>query len=107
LILDSRLLTDQVLDDTDISIDYLGESFAGDELIIVMWQDHKDVSKLSFSIYKTKDKKQLTYVLCHLGLDEFNVNWLVRMKVAIHVTKSDNGPPLEGVLWWVGYCLSQ
>jgi acyl-CoA thioesterase FadM len=57
----------------DISIDYLGESFAGDELIIVMWQDHKDVSKLSFSIYKTKDKKQLTYVVCHLGLDQLIV----------------------------------
>lgn len=57
----------------DISIDYLRESFAGDELIVVMWQDHNDVSKLSFSIYKTKDKKQLTYVVCHLGLDQLKL----------------------------------
>ena len=57
----------------DISIDYLGESFAGDELIVVMWQDHKDVSKLSFTIYKTKDRKQLTYVVCHLGLNQLKV----------------------------------
>ena len=57
----------------DISIDYLGESFAGDELIVVMWQDHKDVSKLSFSIYKIKDKKQLTYAICHLGLNQLKV----------------------------------
>ena len=57
----------------DISIDYLRESFAGDELIVVMWQDHKDVSKLSLSIYKIKDKKQLTYAICHLGLNQLKV----------------------------------
>jgi hypothetical protein len=48
----------------DISIDYLGESFAGDELIIVMWQDHKDVSRLSFSIYKLIGSHESCYP-CH------------------------------------------
>ena len=54
-------------------MDYLGESFAGDELIVVMWQDHNDVSKLSFSIYKIKEKKQLTYAIYHLGLNQLKV----------------------------------
>lgn len=51
-----------------MSVDYLGESFVGDEILVVLWQDFNDISTLFFSIYNATDKRKLSNVVCKLGL---------------------------------------
>jgi hypothetical protein len=50
---------------TYLAINYLGESFANDELVVNMWQE--EVSLFNFSIYKSTT--QVAYIVCKFGID--------------------------------------
>lgn len=52
---------------TYLAINYMGESFVNDELVVNMWQDKEDVSLFNFSIYKSTT--QVAYIVCKFGLD--------------------------------------
>ncbi|CAC5382094.1 unnamed protein product [Mytilus coruscus] len=54
------------------SVDFLGESFVGDKIIIVMWQNSEKINEFMFFIYKDTDKKKLTYVICQFGLEKIS-----------------------------------
>lgn len=52
-----------------LSVDFLGESFPGDEIMIAMWQDKDDISRFRFYICNAQSRKLLTYVVCQLELN--------------------------------------
>ncbi|VDI15505.1 uncharacterized protein [Mytilus edulis] len=55
---------------TFLSVDFLGECFVGDQILIAMWQHSEKLNEFMFFIYKDADKKKLTYVLCQFGLEK-------------------------------------
>lgn len=51
-------------------VEYLGETFAGDELVVSMWQDTNDFRNFKFLLYKSGEKQEVSFVECKFGLEK-------------------------------------
>lgn len=54
-----------------IAINYIGESWADDELVICVWQDEKEETKIYFSVLK--EKKRIMFAEFNFGLEKLRL----------------------------------
>lgn len=54
-----------------IAINYIGESLADDELVICVWQDEKEETKIYFSVLK--EKKRIMFAEFNFGLEKLRL----------------------------------